>query len=281
MSTARYALVMVMTASLSAAGACSKPVTASAAAAPAPSTLVAFPEAMVPTVAGASAQEPTLAAPSLPRPEFTTDVDFSTQFNGWREYMLAQPQPAYPLNEWSRTVPAKGRLPCPDVPMVNYRGTKLNYGKTMRLYQELVPRIAKMEDIIIQVAKEVYGRAPSRLQTLGTLNCRRMRTYPTYISEHAFANAIDLAGFEFAAATKSQRASVPKKLWGAQVVTVLGDWNGGRGNKATHQAFLHKLILELVKNDVFTLYLGPGFPGHEDHFHLDMSNFRMIDLVAE
>lgn len=280
MSTARFALVMIMSAGLGAATACSKPATSTAAAAPAPATLAALPEAIVP-LAASTDPAPTIAAPPLPRPEFTADIDFATQLNGWSEYMLAQPQPAYPLNEWSRNVPAKGRLPCPDVPMVNYRGTKLNYGKTMKLYQELVPHIVKMEDIIIQVAKEVYGRAPSRLQTLGTLNCRRMRTYPTYISEHAFANAIDLAGFEFAPATKSQRAGLPKKLWGAQVVTVLGDWNGGRGNKATHQVFLHKLILELIKNDVFTLYLGPGFPGHEDHFHLDMSNFRMIDLSPE
>ncbi len=280
MNTSRSALVMVMAASLGAVNACSKPATSTAAAAPLPTTVVALPEAIIPT-APSVGEAPSLATPPLPRPAFATDVDFATQFDGWKEYMLAQPQPAYPLNEWSRTVPAKGRLPCPDVPMVNYRGSKLNYGKTMKLYQELVPHIEKMEDIIIQVAKDVYGRAPSRLQTLGTLNCRRMRTYPTYISEHAFANAIDLAGFEFAAATKSQRATLPKALWGAQVVTVLGDWKGGRGNKATHQVFLHKLILELIKNDVFTLYLGPGFPGHEDHFHLDMSNFRMIDLSSD
>lgn len=262
---------------------CKKPTTPAASATPVAETtggaLQGAPTPTpAPTLAGAATEEPP-APPPLPRPNFAADVDFATQFAGWRDYTLAQPQPEYALNEWSRNVPAKGRLVCPDVPMVNYRGTKLNYGKTMRLYEGVVPHIQHMEDIIIRVATEVYGRAPSRLQTLGTLNCRRMRTYPTYISEHAFANAIDLAGFEFAPATKAQRAAIPKALWGSQVVTVLRDWKGGRGVKATHQQFLHKLIVELIKEDVFTLYLGPGFPGHEDHFHMDMSNFRMIDMA--
>jgi hypothetical protein len=218
------------------------------------------------------------AVPVVRAPEFPDGTDFETELAGWTEYTLQRPMPEYPLNELGRNVPAKGRLVCPDVTMVDYRSKKLNYGKSLRVYEGLVPHIEEMEATIIRVANSVYGRPPSHLQTLGTLNCRRMRTYPTYLSEHAFANAIDLAGFQFPAATKAQRANITKALWGAQSVTVLGDWKGGRGNKAVHQRFLHALILELIKQDTFRLYLGPGFPGHEDHFHLDMSNFRMIDL---
>lgn len=220
---------------------------------------------------------PSPSAPAAPA-AFTLNSDFTASLAAWSEFTLAQPLPAYPLNEHSRTVPARGKLPCPDVPLASYRGTALRYGKALRVYEGLVARLQAFEEVVAATAKEFYGRAPVRIDTLGTYNCRRMRTYPTYISEHAFGNAIDVAGFVFAPARKSERAKIRRELWGAQTVTVLRDWQGGRGAKATHQKFLQTLVMRLIENDVFRLYLGPSFPGHQDHLHLDMSNFRMIEI---
>jgi hypothetical protein len=251
-----------------------------ASAANAPTGAAPGPTSIAPaTVPESGAPVPVPAAPaSIARPALQPDASFADRLAAWTTYTLQLPMPEYPLNDWTRTVPATGKLQCPDVAMVNYKGTTLKYGKSLRVYEGLVPHIEKMETIIVEVATHFYGRAPKRVRTLGTLNCRRMRTYPTYISEHAFANAIDIEGFEFAPATKAQRSKVDKALRGAQHITVLGDWNGGTGNKAVHQQFLQTLVLELIKQDVFTLYLGPVFPGHKNHFHFDMSNFRMVEI---
>jgi hypothetical protein len=221
---------------------------------------------------------PAQTAPLLGRPELSPDTPFADQLAAWTSYALALPMPDYAINDWPRTVPATGKLQCPDVAMVNYRGTTMNYGKSLRVYEGLVPHLAKMEEVMNRVALQFYGRTPRRVLTLGTLNCRRMRTYPTYISEHSFANAIDIEGFEFSAATKKQRTNIAKSLRGAQKITVLGDWDGGKGVKSIHQQFLQTLVIELLKEDVFRLYLGPVFPGHQNHFHFDMSNFRMVEI---
>jgi hypothetical protein len=94
------------------------------------------------------------------------------------------------------------------------------------------------------------GRGVVRIEHFGTYNCRAVRGDPHAFSEHAFANAIDVSGFDLA---------------GGGQVSVLRDYRdpGPKG------AFLHRIHDQACM--VFGHTLGPDFnPAHKDHLHLDM-----------
>ena len=84
---------------------------------------------------------------------------------------------------------------------------------------------------------------PKRLRHIGTFACRRIRTYPNYLSEHALGNAIDIEGFEFGPLDRRARERVPRALWRPFAVTVLKHWRGGdiegRDPASVHARFLH------------------------------------------
>ena len=237
-------------------------------------------------LACATAQADDVEVPAEPAvatapPTFAADADFATRLAGLSAWSTSQPQPAYPLDAISRDVPARGRLRCPEVTTVTYRGKVLSYGRSITVAAELVPALEELEHIIRDVAIATYGRAPTKIRTLGTYNCRRMRLYSTLLSEHGLANAIDVEGFEFGPLPKvgkAERDRIPVNVRGRFTVLIQRHWQGGTGARATHQHFLQELILRLIERDVFRVYLGPNYPGHQNHFHLDMSNFRMVDI---
>ncbi len=70
-------------------------------------------------------------------------------------------------------------------------------------------------------------------------------------SEHAFGNAIDVASFELA---------------DGRIVSVASDWSHGT---QAERDFLREI--EARACQYFATVLGPGYPLHDDHFHLDMA----------
>ena len=102
-----------------------------------------------------------------------------------------------------------------------------------------------------RIAQERLGEPLARVHHYGSYSCRRMygRSSGRW-SEHAFANAWDVASFE----TES-----------GNVVSLKGDWGGG-GERA---AFLREV--RDAACDVFRVTLGPDYnAAHADHFHVDM-----------
>ncbi len=100
-------------------------------------------------------------------------------------------------------------------------------------------------------AKEHFGTGLARVHHAGTYSCRRMNNQPdTPLSEHAFANAWDVTGFELST---------------GRIISVRDHWasNGPAGK-----------FLEAARDDaclVFDVILGPEYnAAHHDHFHLDM-----------
>jgi hypothetical protein len=79
-------------------------------------------------------------------------------------------------------------------------------------------------------------------------------------SEHAFGNAIDIGGF---------------KLADGRSVTVKKDFRIGDRNS---RGFLHEIFAAACAR--FRTVLGPGYPQHEDHFHLDLAH-RGADGVGQ
>lgn len=189
-----------------------------------------------------------------------------------------------PLDAIPRQLADGARFACPAVDKARYAGTLMKISPAALVNDEFARRLALFEAVVRDVAVQVYGRAPRKIKSLGTYNCRPIRLYPGWISEHGLANAIDVAAFDFPAATKAQRKSLPagapRGLAGAFSVSVLKHWQGGRGLAALHREFLLRLTDALVKRpDIFRVILGPGYPGHANHFHFDLSPYRMVEVM--
>jgi hypothetical protein len=204
----------------------------------------------------------------------------------------AQPG-SYPLDHEPRTLVAGAALPCGRHPLVSYRGEGIKYNTTARVHPALVGKLRGLEALVIELALKHYGRAPRRLVHLGTHNCRRIRTYPDWISEHTFGNAIDLAGFDFGPlprpprtqvasdmATRTQVASdMPRSLRAGFQVRIADHWTGRGKVGAYHSGFLRELATRLIdRRDLFRGILGPAWPGHHNHFHLDMAPYRVVEV---
>jgi hypothetical protein len=191
----------------------------------------------------------------------------------------AAPLDTYALDATSRAIPAKGAFTCPQADLVDYAGTSIKLHKKVRLHRAFVPRVALLERVIIDVATAVYGRAPSKLVHMGGYVCRRMKTYPQLLSEHALGNALDISSFEFSKATTATKGAAPKGLAGAFTVSVDKHWSATRGTGAVHARFLRALADALIaRADLFRVMLGPSWPGHGDHFHVDNSTYRLISF---
>lgn len=103
-------------------------------------------------------------------------------------------------------------------------------------------------------AQAVFGQAVSRVEHLGSFACRNIYNRADgRLSQHASANALDIAGF---------------RLADGRSISVLKDWPG-QGDSAR--------FLRLVRDgacDDFNVVLSPDYnAAHRNHFHLDMGRW--------
>ena len=115
-----------------------------------------------------------------------------------------------------------------------------------------VAMILWQRDALGPAARDIFGSEVSRIEHLGAYSCRRLYGRDTGPwSEHATANAIDIAGFVLADGTR---------------ISVVRDWDGD-DEKAQ--------FLRRVRDGAcgsFATVLSPDYnAAHADHFHLDMS----------
>jgi hypothetical protein len=185
----------------------------------------------------------------------------------------------YPLDTVSREVPERGRFKCPDVELVRYRGDVIRYHKPLKIYKEFQPRLTRFEEIVRDTATEVYGRPPTRIRHLGSYYCRRIRLWPTYISEHGLGNALDVEGFDFEWVSKKKAPGTEARLRQRMNVRILDHWNATRGVGAVHSRFLHVLAERVIaERPLFRVMLGPAEPGHQNHFHFDVAPWRIVNI---
>jgi hypothetical protein len=108
--------------------------------------------------------------------------------------------------------------------------------------------------VVQEAAFATFGEAVVRIDHYGTYSCRRMYgKEDAPVSEHASANALDVAAFRLADGT---------------VISVANDWSdtGPKGQ------FLRRVRDGACK--VFLTTLGPDYnAAHRDHFHLDMGGW--------
>jgi hypothetical protein len=188
---------------------------------------------------------------------------------------------SYPLDAMDRNVPRGQPLPCREIELVTYRGEQIRYARPVQVHPAFRERLRAFEKLVAETAVAHYGRAPAKLLHLGALNCRRIRLYPDWVSEHALGNALDVAGFVFAPLPRAAALpeGLPRALRGRFEVKLDPHWDATRGAGAVHSAFLRDLARRLIaRTDIFRAVLGPAWPGHKNHFHLDCAPYRMVEV---
>lgn len=151
---------------------------------------------------------------------------------------------------------------------LNSRTSACQVDRALTLERSLVPYSARLSmscplaaslyvwerHVVLPAAEEVLGSPVERVLTYGSYNCRRINGAQAGTwSEHASANAIDIAGFE---------------LQDGRRVSVLSDY----GEDTDEGRFLAAIRARAC--DLFSVTLGPDYnAAHADHFHFDMGVF--------
>ena len=111
---------------------------------------------------------------------------------------------------------------------------------------------AWMTEAVQPAAIAWLGATVTGIKQISAYACRPINNIPgEQLSEHAFGNAIDVAGFDLA---------------DGRAITVKRDWNGERNARA----FLREVFTAACGR--FKTVLGPGVAYHGDHFHLDLAH---------
>ncbi len=120
--------------------------------------------------------------------------------------------------------------------------------------------LSDFERILAEEAA-VLGQRVVRIEQGGTYNCRKMARYD-WISEHSFANAIDVRSFTL---KNGRRISVEHDFGKLD-----------REPKSMEGRFLRSLARRLYDEGVFSVVLTRYFDElHRDHFHLDLARYRV------
>jgi len=125
------------------------------------------------------------------------------------------------------------------------------------------PMVAALEawlDAIVQPdAESRFGQKVATVNVFGAYSCRSIDNQPgARLSEHAFGNAVDVAGFTLADGRR---------------IDFVHDWKTEGSQEA---AFLHEAHAGACQ--YFTTVLGPGADVfHTNHIHLDLANHGQTD----
>lgn len=159
-------------------------------------------------------------------------------------------QPAYnaPVYEPPRTPPSLGPSRDPNAPVA--MAATLSPPATLAC--PIVSALDRWVSAGVQpAALHWFGAPVVEIKQISAYSCRGMVGARTsHISEHAFGNAIDIAGFVFADGRK---------------ILVKDGWHGS----AEEQGFLHDV--QLYACETFNTVLAPGYnAAHYNHMHLDL-----------
>lgn len=120
--------------------------------------------------------------------------------------------------------------------------------------------LARIELVVEEEAARTFGEPVVRITQLGTYACREMAAYRGWVSEHAYANAIDLETFV---------------LKSGKRISVLQSFERGEETRSREGAFLRAISRRAYDEDIFSNVLTPFFDKlHRNHFHLDLARYR-------
>ena len=141
---------------------------------------------------------------------------------------------------------------CPLTNTLRVQGGEVALSSSFLASCPLAVAFALFERHALQPASQaVYGQAVTRVDHLGSFACRNMYNRENGArSQHASANALDIAGF---------------RLADGRTISVLKDWP--KDNRDAQ--FLHQVRDGAC--DMFSVVLSPDYnAAHRNHFHLDV-----------
>jgi len=119
----------------------------------------------------------------------------------------------------------------------------------------------RFEKILRDEAERRFGSRVVSIEQGGTYNCREMARFDL-VSEHSYANAIDVRSFRLA---DGRTVSVERHFGRPQVEP-----------KTREGEFLRTFARRLYDEEVFSVVLTEYFDRlHRDHFHLDLARYRV------
>jgi hypothetical protein len=144
---------------------------------------------------------------------------------------------------------------CPVENAVRVTGSAVKFNSAWLATCPLAAAYAMFERHGLQpAAQQTFGQPVARIDHFGSFACRNIAR-SNRRSQHASANALDLAGFRLEDGTR---------------ITVARDWKGD-DDKAR---FLRQV--KAAACDAFKITLSPEYnAAHHDHFHVDMGGFGM------
>lgn len=132
--------------------------------------------------------------------------------------------------------------------------------KTLTIDCPMIPALEAWLNAVVQPdARSRFGQQVATVNVFGAYSCRGIDNMPgARLSEHAFGNAVDVAGFTLADGRK---------------IDFVHDWKNAGTQEA---AFLHEAHAGACQ--YFTTVLGPGADVfHYNHIHLDLANHGSTD----
>lgn len=137
----------------------------------------------------------------------------------------------------------------------------IRYSSAPLVTCQMALALADFERVLQDEAVRELGTRVVRIQHLGTFNCRKMAAFDL-VSEHSFANGIDLRRFELA---------------DGREVDVLRHFQPERDEPTdARTSFLRRLGNRLFDDGVFSNVVTPYFDRlHRNHIHVDLARYRV------
>jgi hypothetical protein len=159
----------------------------------------------------------------------------------------------------------KSKITCGAPQVLVYKGSpaKIAYPSPPLLTCGMALALASFEKILQEESNRIFRTQVARIDHIGTYSCREVAAYKGTVSEHSYANAIDLVRFV---------------LKNGKSIEVLRDFDATKTDdppKRPEGQFLRVVSRRANDEDVFSHVLTPFFDaGHQNHFHLDLARFR-------
>jgi hypothetical protein len=157
---------------------------------------------------------------------------------------------------YTRVPPLERATGCGYADAVRLKSSAVSYGGSVALRCPAMLALLLWErHVLIPAAESHFKQKPASLRHLGTYACRPIAGRSgRRLSQHAFANAIDIASVTI----------------GGETVSVLRDWD----DTGTKGAFLRDLRAGACR--VFSAVLSPDYnAAHANHFHFDLGRWTV------